>query len=136
MQTKDPIRHHRRHGQIIKRIRKMLPHVGIPVFSKTLIVKPVHLSNLSGFVIAAEDGDAVSKADFEGDEERDRFERVVAAVDVVSHEEVVGFGAGAADAEQFGEVVELAVDVAADCDGGGDGLDVGFFLEDFFGLRL
>ena len=29
------------------------------------------------------------------------------------------------------EVVELSVDVSDDCDGGSDGLDVGFFHEEF-----
>jgi hypothetical protein len=44
---------------------------------------------------------------------------VVSAVDVVAHKEVVGVGAGAADAEELEEVVELAVDVAADLRAGG-----------------
>lgn len=40
------------------------------------------------------------------------------------------------DAKEFGQVVELAVNVAADCDGSGDGLDVRFFTEYFFGLLV
>ncbi len=38
---------------------------------------------------------------------------MVAAVHVVAHEQVVGVGGGAADAEQLQQVLELAVDVAA-----------------------
>ncbi len=50
--------------------------------------------------------------------------RVVAAVDVVAHEQVVGVGRVAADAEQLHEVVELAVDVATHCDRRTHGLHV------------
>jgi hypothetical protein len=79
---------------------------------------------LTGLVVAAEDGDAVSETDFEGDEEGDCFDAVVASVYVVAHEQVVCVGGVSAYAEEFLEVVELAVDVAADCDGTPYGLDV------------
>ena len=36
---------------------------------------------------------------------------------VVAHEEVIGIGSAAADPEELDEIVELAVDVAADGDG-------------------
>lgn len=42
-----------------------------------------------------------------------RRTRVVAAVHIVAHEQVVGVWAGASDAEQLQQVLELAVDVAA-----------------------
>lgn len=35
--------------------------------------------------------------------------------------------------EEFEDVVELAVDVSADGDWTGDGLDIGLFEEDLFG---
>lgn len=41
----------------------------------------------------------------------------------------IKFGAiwhSARDAEELEKVVELAVDITADCDGGSDGLDIGF----------
>jgi len=40
---------------------------------------------------------------------------VVATIDIVAHEQVVGVGRLSADLEQLHEVVELAVDVAANC---------------------
>jgi hypothetical protein len=53
---------------------------------------------------------------------------------VVAHEEIVGVGGVAADAEELDEVVELAVDVAADGDGAPHRLHVPFLHEDGFGL--
>ena len=58
----------------------------------------------------------------ERDQQRDGLERIITAVDVVAHKEVVGVGAGTADSEELLEVVVLAVDVAADCYGA---LDLG-----------
>lgn len=60
-------------------------------------------------------------------QQRNSLQAVVPAVDVVSHEEVVGVGAGTADSEELLEVVILTVDIAADCYGALDlrGLRVG-----------
>ena len=81
-------------------------------------------------MIAADEGDAVGVADFEAEEEQERFEGVEATVDEVAHEEVVGVRHVAANAEEFHQVVELAVDVAAYCDGGVDCHDVAFFYQE------
>jgi hypothetical protein len=56
-------------------------------------------------VVAAEDGDAVAITEFERDEEGDGLDRVVATVDIVAHEEVVGVGGITAYAEELGQVV-------------------------------
>ena len=44
---------------------------------------------------------------------RDRFDTVVASVNIVAHEEVICVRRLAADAEKLHKVVELTVDVAA-----------------------
>jgi len=88
-------------GQEIKQVGEIPPDVCVAVFSKAFVVEAIHLGDLAGLVVAAEDGDAVPIAKFEGDEEGDGFDGVVATVDVVAHEEVVGVGGVATDAEQF-----------------------------------
>jgi hypothetical protein len=95
----------RRQRQIIKQIREKLPHIRIPILSQTLVVEPVHLGDLSGFMVSSENGDTIPVAEFERDEEGDGFDRVVATIDVVAHEEVVCVGRVAADSEEFREVV-------------------------------
>lgn len=62
-------------------------------------------------MVAPEYGYPLLVAHLERDEQRDRLDRVVAAVDVVAHEQVVGVGAAAAYPEQLHQVVELAVHV-------------------------
>lgn len=49
-------------GQIVEQISKVFPHVGIPIFAQTLVVESVDLRDLTGFVVAAQDGDSFSVA--------------------------------------------------------------------------
>ena len=65
-------------------------------------------------MVSADEGDSVGVAYFKRKEEEECFDGVVAAVNEVTEEEVVFVGAFAAYFEEFDEVVELAVDVAAD----------------------
>mmetsp|Transcript_22016 Transcript_22016/g.45016 ORF Transcript_22016/g.45016 Transcript_22016/m.45016 type:complete len:282 (-) Transcript_22016:30-875(-) len=105
------------HWKVIKGVREVLPNIGITILSQAFIIKSVDLGDLAGFVIAPDERDAVGVADFEGEEEEEGFDGVVAAVDEVAEEEVVFVGGVAAHFEEFDEVVELAVDVAAYSDG-------------------
>ena len=50
------------------------------------------MSDLSAFVVSSKDSKSILKADLKSDEESDSLDRVVSAVDVVTHEEVVGVG--------------------------------------------
>lgn len=118
-------------GQIVEEVCEVLPHIGIAVLSQALVVEAVDLSNLPRLVVASQDGDALAIPHLESDEEGDRLDRVVASVDVIAHEEVIRVWGVAANAEQLGQVVELAVDVTAYCDGAPDSLDVRLLQQDF-----
>ena len=65
-------------------------------------------------------------AHFQSHQKADSFDRVVAAVDIVAHEQVVGVRRFAADSEELDQVVELTVNVSADGDRAFYLLDVGF----------
>ena len=58
-------------GKEIEEVSEEPPDVGIAVFAQALVVEPIHLGNLTGFVIAAQDGDAIAVPQLEGNEERD-----------------------------------------------------------------
>lgn len=79
-------------GQIVKQISKVFPHVRVAVFAQTLVVEAVDLRNLSGFVVAAKNSDSFTIADLESDQKCHCLYRVVAAVNVVAHEQVVCVG--------------------------------------------
>ena len=87
--------------QIIEDLRTVAPHVDAPVFAQALVIEAVYLGDLSGFVVSADEGDSVGVADFQGEEEEEGFDGVVAAVYEVAEEEVVFVGAFPADFEEF-----------------------------------
>lgn len=78
--------------QIVEQIGEVLPHVGISVFAQTFVVESVDLRDLSRLVVAAQDGDSFTITDLKGDEQCHRLDGVVAAIDVVAHEQVVRVG--------------------------------------------
>jgi len=70
--------------EVIEEIGEVLPDVGVAVFAEAFVVEAVDLGDLAGFVVAAEDGDTLGIADFEGDEEGHGLDGVVTAVYVVT----------------------------------------------------
>jgi len=97
MKTENTIGDNGSHGEVVKSISKVLPDIGVSVLSETFIVKPVDLGDLATLVISPQNGDPASVSDFQGNEQRNRFERVISSIDVVTHEHVICFGTLAAD---------------------------------------
>ena len=64
-------------------------------------------------MVASDKCDPVGIANFKAEEKEEGLEGVEAAVDEISHEEVVGFGDVATHSEKLHEVMKLAMDVAA-----------------------
>lgn len=122
-------------GEIVKKVGEGLPDVGVSVLAETLVVESINLSNLTRLVVSTEDGNAILIADLESDQKGHGLDRVVAAIDVVTHEEVVGVGRVAADTEKLHEIVELTVDITTDGDGAAHRLDVGLFHQDLARLQ-
>ena len=83
---------HRSKRQQIEQIGIVLPDVGIAVFTEALIIETVDLCNLARLVISTEDSDAVLEANLERHEQSHRLDRIVAAVHIVAHEEIVRVG--------------------------------------------
>ena len=52
------------HGKKIKNVSEVLPHVASAELSQTFIVKTIHLSNISRFVVAAQNHDSAGVTDF------------------------------------------------------------------------
>ncbi len=126
MEAEDLVLYDGRHGQVVEQICEALPHVGVPVFSEALVVEAVNLGDLAGLVVAPEDSDSVLEPDLERNKQGDGLDGVVASVDVVAHEEVVGLWDPAPDPEELHEVQELAMDVPAYCHRNFNGLHISF----------
>ena len=98
--------------------------------------KYLHLGDLATLVVATEDGDPMPVAYFQGHEQGHRFQGIIPPIDVVPHEQVVRIWARAPDAEQFCEIVELAMNISTDSHRRLHWLYIGLFLENFLCLSI
>jgi hypothetical protein len=89
----------RREGQKVEQIREKPPYISVAVFAETLIIEAVYLCDLPWLMITAKNGDAVPVAQLESDKEGDSLDRVVSAIYVVAHEEIIGIWGVTPDSE-------------------------------------
>jgi len=73
METKDLVFHNRGHWKSVKQVSEKLPHVGVSVFSKALIIESVDLSDLPRLMVSSKDSDSFLVSHFEGNEKSDCF---------------------------------------------------------------
>jgi hypothetical protein len=71
-------------GEVIEKVCEVFPYVGVTVLSETLVVKSIDLSDLAGFVVAAEDCDALGVSDFESNEESDCLNGIITSINIVA----------------------------------------------------
>mmetsp|Transcript_5811 Transcript_5811/g.22973 ORF Transcript_5811/g.22973 Transcript_5811/m.22973 type:complete len:281 (+) Transcript_5811:959-1801(+) len=103
----------RRQRKVIEHIRAISPHVDAPVFAQTLVVKPVHLRDLSTLVIPPNEIHSIRVPHLQRQEQQKRLHAVKPAIDEVPHEQIVCIRAVAADFKQFQQIVKLPVNVPA-----------------------
>jgi len=86
-------------------------------------------------VVSSEDCDSVTVADFERHQQSDSLNRVIATIDVIAHEEVVSVWGLATNFEKFLQIVELAVNITANCYGCSHLRHIRLIDKDFFRLH-
>ena len=82
--TKDLVIYDNTQRQEVEHIGKVMPDVGIPIFSRTLGIEAVRLCYTSRFVVASDQVDSVGVSELQADKERDRLDAEQAAVDIVA----------------------------------------------------
>ena len=101
MNTEDFAFNNSTNAKVVEDFGAVLPWVGITVLSNCFIVEPVHSSNLSGFVISSQESDMRWVLQLQAEQELESFNRVVASIDEVSHEDVSSVGDFTALVEEF-----------------------------------
>jgi hypothetical protein len=114
--TKDLLINHRRAGKAVEAIRKCLPKLDAKS-TLAFIVKPVNAVDGCTLVITAEDEKVLRVFDLIRQQEANGLERLLATVDVIAQEDVVGLGGEAAILEQSEQIVVLPVHIPANLDG-------------------
>jgi hypothetical protein len=74
----------------IEEIGKIFPYISIAIFAQAFIVETVDLSDLARFVVATKNRDALFVSNFQRHQQCDSLDRIIAAIDVVAHEQVIG----------------------------------------------
>ena len=76
-------------GQAVEAVGKCLPKLDV-VSSLALIVEAIDAVDRGAFVVAAEDEEVFRVLDLVGEQQADGLEGLLASVDVVAQEEVIG----------------------------------------------
>jgi len=100
-------------SEVIEDGRAVPPHIGRTVLSEALIVEAVHLGNLSALVVASNQSDSFGVSYLQCQQKQEGLHTVVTSVHEITHKKVVGVWALASNFEEFLEIVELSMDVAA-----------------------
>lgn len=100
-------------GQAVEAVGKSLPQLDV-VASLALIVETVDTVDGGTLVVTAKDEEVLGVLDLVRQQKADSLEGLLATVDVVTKEEVVGLGRESTVLEEAEKVVVLAVNVTAD----------------------
>jgi len=100
-------------GQAVEAVCECLPQLDV-VATLAFIIEAVNTVDGGALVISAKDKEILGVFDLVGEEQADGLEGLLATVDVVAEEEVVGFGGEAAILEEAQKIIILSVNIAAD----------------------
>lgn len=91
--------------QVVEKVGKVLPDIGVAILSQALVVESIYLCNLSTFVISAKNGDPIAVPNFQSYEKGDSFNRIIPSIDVIAHEEIVGIWRISTDSKELRKIV-------------------------------
>lgn len=111
MHAQDLLIDERSNGQTVEAVRHGLPQADT-VASLTLIVEAVDAVDARRLMVAAQYVELVGVAHLERQQQADRLNGLLAAIDVIAEKQVVGGRRKASVLEQTQQVVVLAVDIA------------------------
>lgn len=134
MKAEDISLNHSSKWQIIEETGEVLPNIGISVFPKALIIESINLCDLLALVISSKDGDSAGVSDFQRHQEGHSLDRVVSSVNIVTHEKVVVIWELTTNLEEFFQIIELSMDITANCDWRPHRLDIALINQDFLGF--
>jgi hypothetical protein len=99
-------------GQTVEAIRECLPQLDV-VPPLAFVIKPIDTVDRGTLMIPTKDEEVLGILDLVCKQEADCLKRLLASVDIISEEEVVGFRWKPAVLEQTQKIVVLAVNITA-----------------------
>jgi hypothetical protein len=99
-------------GETVEAVGECLPELDV-VTALALIVETVDTVDRGALVVATQNEEVFGVLDLVSEQEADSLERLLATVDVVTEEEVVGLRGETAIFEETQEIIVLTVDITA-----------------------
>ena len=116
MHTEDLPRHDGGDGEAIEGVDKGLPGLDVaPPFA--LIVEPIYPRDVGALMIAAKKKEVFRELELVAEQEKDRLQTLLPAVDIVAQKQVVGRRGKSAHLKHADEIGVLSMHVAHDLDG-------------------
>ena len=84
VQTEDLVFNEGSEGEVVEEVGEVFPHVRIAVFAKALVVEVVDLGDLTGFVVATEDGNTLRVANLQAHQQGHCLDGIVTTIDVIA----------------------------------------------------
>lgn len=112
MHGEDLLINNGRNGETVEAVGERLPQLDV-IPPLALIVEAVDTVDGRALVVTAEDKEVFRVFDLVCKEKADGLERLLASVDVVTQEEVVGFWRETTVFKETQQIVVLAVDISA-----------------------
>lgn len=100
--------------EVIEDVSAVSPNIERAVLPQAFIVKSVDLGDLPALVVSPDQRDQVGIADFIGEEQQKGLNAVEAPVHEIAQEKVADARNVATVFEEFEQIIELSMDVAAD----------------------
>lgn len=134
VEAEDLVAHDSGEGKIVEELRKTAPNIRIAIFTQTFIIKSVNLGDLSAFMVSAQNRYPIRIPNFQRDKQRNSLDRIVASINIVTHEKIVGIRQFSAKPKEFFQIVKLTMNVSANCHGSFYRLNIWLFDQNLFGL--
>ena len=113
MNAEDLLCNDGRDRKAVKRINECLPDLDVAP-SLAFVVEAVDTSDVRAFVVAAEEEEVLGELQLVAHKQENRLQALLAAIDVIAEEEVVGLRREAAILEKSQQIIVLAVNISAD----------------------
>lgn len=100
-------------GETVEAVGKCLPELDV-VATLALVVETIDTVDGGTLVIATEDEEVLGVLDLVGEQQADGLQGLLASVDIITEEEVVGLGGESTVLKQPEQVIVLPVNITAD----------------------